>query len=214
MGDTYNFGAKEDDTPEIAKIISSSAIIKGNLRVGLRIKTSFFNVNIYLDKNSKILRFKIDWNNRLKNSLWQIRFSTQSPILKTASEDLGSIITRNFDPNYNLREHLPKQRGIEVWTNTAPMERYVSINLKNNKHFGIVTKGLTEYEVYKNTLSITLLRSTGIISNPKNPSRSTPAGPPIEVPEAQQLGRNQVEFAIGEINPENYVNQVNELFLG
>ena len=94
------------------------------------------------------------------------------------------------------------------------MERYVSINLKNNKHFGIVTKGLTEYEVYKNTLSITLLRSTGIISNPKNPSRSTPAGPPIEVPEAQQLGRNQVEFAIGEINPENYVNQVNELFLG
>lgn len=214
LGDTYNFGAKEDDTPEIAKIISSSAIIKGNLRVGLRIKTSFFNVNIYLDKNSKILRFKIDWNNRLKNSLWQIRFSTQSPILKTASEDLGSIITRNFDPNYNLREHLPKQRGIEVWTNTAPMERYVSINLKNNKHFGIVTKGLTEYEVYKNTLSITLLRSTGIISNPKNPSRSTPAGPPIEVPEAQQLGRNQVEFAIGEINPENYVNQVNELFLG
>ena len=45
-------------------------------------------------------------------------------------------------------------------------------------------------------LSIPLLRSTGVISNPKNSSRSTPAGPPLETPALQQLGKNRAEFAL------------------
>ena len=207
-GDTYNFGAVEGDIPEIAKVISSKIIMDGNLRVGLRIKTNFFAVNIFLDKNSELLRFKIDWTNRLKNKLWQIRFKMKDSVTETYSEDLNSIIHRTFNPDYNIREHLPKTRGIEVWTNTAPMQRFVG-----TQGLGIVTKGLTEYEVFKNTLSVTLLRSTGIISNPKNPSRSTPAGPPIEVPEAQQLGKNTAEFAVGFFEPKMYEKYVNELFL-
>ena len=66
------------------------------------------------------------------------------------------------------------------------------------------------YEVYKNTLSLTLLRSVGIIANPDNPSRSTPAGPPIEVPEAQQLGYNIAEFAVGFFAPELYDSYIKE----
>ena len=207
-GDTYNFGAVKNDKPEIAKIISSSILMDGDLRVGLKIKTSFFDVNIYLDKNSELLRFNIKWNNRLKNRLWQVRFKLKDPVTKTYSEDMNSILIREFDPNYNIREHLPKTRGIEAWTNTAPMQRFVG-----TQGFGVVTKGLTEYEVYKNALSLTILRSTGIISNPKNPSRSTPAGPPLEVPEAQQLGKNTAEFAIGFIKPEDYEKYVNEFYL-
>lgn len=75
---------------------------------------------------------------------------------------MNVLLTRKFDPNYNIREHLPKEKGIEAKTNTAPMQRFVWAN-----GLGVITKGLTEYEVYKNTLAITLLRSTGIISNPK-----------------------------------------------
>ena len=97
-----------------------------------------------------------------------------------------------------MRKHLPKVRGIEVKTNFAPMQRYVG-----TQDFGVITKGLTEYEVKEKSLLVTLLRSTGVISNPKNPSRSTPAGPPIEVLEAQQLGHNTAEFSVGFFEPEN-----------
>lgn len=72
------------------------------------------------------------------------------------------------------------------------MQRYVGA-----QGVGIITKGLTEYEVRGKSILITLLRSVGVISNPHNPARSTPAGPPIEVPDAQQLGENTAEFSIG-----------------
>lgn len=208
-GDTYNFGAIENDNGKFAQIRGSEIIMDGSLRCGIKISTDFFDVNVYLDKNSDILRFKIKWNNQLTNKLWQVRFNLTNPITETYSEDMETIIKREFDPHYNIRKHLPKTKGIEVWTNTAPMQRFVG-----TQGFGIVTKGLTEYEVSENSLAVTLLRSTGIISNPKNPSRSTPAGPPIEVTGAQQLGENSAEFGIGFLGKETYLKKVYELYLG
>ncbi len=196
LGDTYNFAPKEDDYGEFAEIISIENSI---------IKTSFFDVEFF--KSENLINFKIKWNNQLKNKLWQVRFVLQKPITETYSEDLNSIIKRSFDPDYDMRKHLPKVKGIETKSNFAPMQRYVG-----SQGFGIITKGLTEYEVFQNNLAITLLRSTGIISNPKNPARSTPAGPPIEVPEAQQLGKNTAEFSIGFFTPDNAHNLIEEVF--
>ena len=193
---------------ETAQIISQEIVKDGQLRVELKIRTSFFDVNVYLDKNSELLKFKINWENNLENKLWQVRFNFPYEVCEVFSEDMNTLIKREFDPHYNIREHLPQKRGIEARTNTAPMQRFVWIN-----GLGVITKGLTEYEVYKNSLSITLLRSTGIISNPENSARSTPAGPPIEVPGAQQLGKNNAEFAIGFFEPDNFNRYVEEFFL-
>ena len=143
----------------------------------------------------------------MKNKLWQIRFNLKKPVYETYSEDMNTVIKREFNPEYNLREHLPKGKGIEVMTNFAPMQRYVGA-----QGFGIVTKGLNEYEVEGKSLSITLLRSVGIISNPKNPSRTTPAGPPIEVPEAQQLGYNCAELSFAFFEPEMYQKYIDIVF--
>ena len=117
--------------------------------------------------------------------------------LKTYSEDFNELIERAFDPDYDIRQNLPKTRGIEAKSNTAPMQRFVWAN-----DLGIFTKGITQYEVFKDMLSIPLLRATGVISNPKNSSRSTPAGPPLETPALQQLGKNKAEFAVycGDVN--------------
>ena len=120
---------------------------------------------------------------------------------------MNSIIKREFNPEYDMRKHLPKERGIEVKTNFAPMQRYVG-----TQGFGIITQGLTEYEIKEKSILITLLRSTGVISNPKNPSRSTPAGPPIEVPDAQQSGYNCAEFSAGFFEPENYQKYIDIVF--
>ena len=195
-GDTYNFGAVADDIGEKAEIYS----FKNNI-----IKTSFFDIQV--EQNEELINFKIEWDNKLKNKLWQVKFNLKSPVTETYSEDLNSIIKREFNPDYDMREHLPKVRGIEVKTNFAPMQRYVG-----TQGFGVITKGLTEYEVKEKSLLITLLRSTGVISNPKNPSRSTPAGPPIEVPEAQQLGTNSAEFSVGFFEPENYQKYIDIVF--
>lgn len=194
-GDTYNFGAVEDDKGEYAEIYS----FKNNI-----IKTSFFDIQVEFGET---INFKIIWDNKLKNRLWQTKFNLKQPITQTYSEDLNTIITRKFDPDYDMRKHLPKTKGIEVKTNFAPMQRYVGA-----QGFGVITKGLTEYEVKEKSLLVTLLRSTGIISNPKNPSRSTPAGPPIEVPEAQQLGENTAEFSVAFFEPEDYQKYIDIVY--
>lgn len=206
-GDTYNFGPVANDVYEVAEIKSARVIEKGPLRVTLRIVTSFFSVDVSLNKKSKLLNFKIKWLNLLSNKLWQVRFNFNSPVKEVQSEDMNLLISRKFDPDYNIRENLPKTRGIEAKTNIAPMQRFVWAN-----KLGIITKGLTEYEVYKNSLSITLLRSTGVISNPKNPARSTPAGPPLEVPGAQMLGENIAEFSIGFFDVKDWANYVEEVY--
>ena len=87
------------------------------------------------------------------------------------------------------------------------MQRYVG-----TQDFGVITYGLTEYEVKEKSLLVTLLRSTGMISNPNNPSRSTPAGPPIEVPDAQQVGYNCAEFSVAFFKPEEYQEYLNSVF--
>lgn len=194
-GDTYNFGAVEDDKGEVAEVYS----FKNNI-----IKTSFFDVQVDI---GELVNFKIEWDNKLKNKIWQVKFNLKQPVTETYSEDMNSIIKREFNPDYDMRKHLPKNRGLEVKTNFAPMQRYVG-----TQGFGVITQGLTEYEVKEKSILITLLRSTGVISNPKNPSRSTPAGPPIEVPDAQQLGYNCAEFSAGFFEPENYQKYIDIVY--
>lgn len=194
-GDTYNFGAVETDKGETAEIYS--------FKNGT-IKTSFFDVQVEI---GKMVNFKIEWDNKLKNKLWQVKFNLKSPVNETFSEDMNTLIRRKFSPDYDMRKHLPKTRGIEVKTNFAPMQRYVG-----TQGFGVITQGLTEYEIRGKSILITLLRSTGVISTPQNPSRSTPAGPPFEVKDAQQLGYNCAEFSAGFFEPESYKEYIDEVF--
>ena len=201
-GDTYNYGPDENDMGEYAKILEFSRFENND---SLLFKTSFFN--ILLSRGNHLINFRIDWMNNFKNHIWQVKFNLPEPVTYTYSEDLDQIIKREFDPYYDMRKNLPKTKGIETKTNFAPMQRYVG-----SQGLGILTKGLTEYEVKGNSLLITLLRSTGIISNPQNPARSTPAGPPIEVPGAQLLGYNYAEFSIGLFEPENYQKYIDILF--
>jgi len=207
IGDSYNFGPVKNDIYEVAKIKSAKVITNGPLRAIIRIYTSFFIVDVSIDKLSKLLNFKIKWLNVLSNKLWQVRFNLNSAINEVYSEDMNLLIKRKFDSNYKIRENLPTVKGKEVKTNTAPMQRFVWTN-----GFGVITDGLSEYEVFEKSLMITILRSTGIISNQSNPARTTPAGPPIEVPGLQQIGENSVEFNIGFFPIKDWVNQVEAVY--
>lgn len=211
LGDTYNFAPDINDKGEVSTVVSSKILRSGKLQCALevqfKIKNTILNTEISLNKGSDSIKFKINWINKAKNHLLQAQFNLKEPVKKTISQDLGSFVERTFDPDYDMRKNLPDTKGIETKTNTAPTLSFVGAQGIN-----FVTKGLCEYEVKKNSILITLLRSIGIISNPKNPARTTPAGPPIEVEGAQQLGENSVEIIICFSDIKNWEKTMNELF--
>lgn len=193
-GDSYNYGPEANDYGQEGKILNSKILYKGETRSILWLEVELgdiFNIQISLDKYSPMLNFLIEWENTKKNHQLQFVINTNDKIETTYSEDMGNIIERHFDSSYDIRKNLPKERGIEAKSNNAPMQRGVFTN-----GIGIITKGITQYEIFHNELRIPLLRATGLISNKDNTSRSTPAGPPIEVNDLQQLGKNSVQFNI------------------
>lgn len=211
LGDTYNFAPDPKDKGVKSTILSSEILREGKLQCALeikfKIKSTILTTQVSLNKGSEILNFKTNWVNKDKNHLLQAQFNLKEPVRTTISQDLGQFIEREFDPDYDMRKHLPKEKGIEAKTNFAPTASYVWA-----EGIGFVTKGLCEYEVKKNSVLITLLRSIGIISNPQNPARTTPAGPPIPVEEAQQLGENEVEFSICFPDNSDWEVKMNEIF--
>lgn len=196
MGDTYNFAPDVNDKGKSAKVLSSKLLRYGHVQSAILIVAELgrekFKIEVSLNRNSDYLKFKIKWNNLHKNHLLQVRFNLKNLIKKTYYQMMGYLFERNFDCEYDIRKNLPKTRGLEAKTNTAPFQKNLYVEGINFK-----TEGIFEYEVYQNQLSLTILRAIGIISNPKNPARTTPAGPPIKVPCAQLLGLNEVIFEIG-----------------
>ena len=59
---------------------------------------------------------------------------------------------------------------------------------------------------------IPILRATGQISNPKNPARTTPAGPPIEVEDLQMIGQNKAELYIFFGNENAFYDTLNQVY--
>ena len=198
-GDSYNFGPKADDYGTEFNVMRTKIVLNTQNRAAIKIDYEgtwdVIPLIVTLDKNSPYLHFKFDWVNTQKNHLLCAKFELKEPIKEVFSEDMNILIKRNFEPDYDIRKNLPTTRGIEAKTNTAPMQRGLLID-ENGNNLGVVTKGLTQYEVFQNNLNIPILRATGVISNPQNTARSTPAGPPLEVESLQQIGRNIAEFYV------------------
>jgi len=193
-GDSYNSGPEVNDNGRTGKILNSKILLKGQTRSILWIEIELddiLNVEVSLDKESPVLNFKVEWENTKKNHHLQFVIDTLNPVCKTYSEDMENIIEREFDSNYDIRKNLPKTKGIEAKSNNAPMHRGVWAN-----GCGIVSRGCAQYEVQNTELRISLLRAAGVISNPENTSRTTPAGPPIPVEKLQRIGKNEMHFSI------------------
>lgn len=208
IGDSYNFAPLKNDKKIKAKVISSKILTKGDLRAELEINLKIeipksssikgralklnshkLKMVITLDTQSDIIKFKINWINKSINHILKASFNLDEPIKETLSDDMLGTISRKCNPDYKMP--VPALKGVELKTNTAPMQSWIEA-----QGVCVITKGLNEYETRKNSLEITLLRATDIISNPKNPARGTPAGPPIKTPDLCMLGENNAEFAI------------------
>ena len=161
------------------------------MQLDFKIQNQKIKVYVSLENQNDYLEFNVDYTNKIKNHLLQVEFSLQEKIAKTISDDLCGYTERMFDYDYDIYKKIPAARGVELKHNTAPMQKFLNVD-----GFCLITDGLPEYEVYKNKLRLTLLRCTGIISNPKNASRGTPAGPPLPTPELQMQGKQKARFAV------------------
>ena len=199
LGDSYNYAPDINDEGIKFKVMRTKIVLDTPLRATLKIdlEGAWDIVPLYvtLDKNSAYIKLSFEWENTRKNHILYAGFELNEPIYSVYSEDMNSLIKRTFNPEYNLRKNLPQEKGIEAKTNTAPMQRGLLIDEDSN-NIGIVTKGLTQYEIFGNNLLIPILRATGQISNPKNPARTTPAGPPLETSDSQMIGKNIAEMYI------------------
>ena len=188
IGDSYNFAPKSK--PLEYKLLGVKVIEKGPVRACLRLLfENNFKLDVYLSNSAKFFEFRAKFNNNKKNQKIQACFNLKNPIDITFAEDAFGYIERKHDYNLFLLDNMPVTPRIELNTNSYPMQRWLLA-----QGFGVTTVGLNEYEVYKNELKITLIRGTARISEPKNKARYVPAGPPIETPELQCLGRHEMRF--------------------
>ena len=188
-GDTYNFapiGKRKELT-----LLKSEILYAGAIQSALKLYFQDIEMDVILNNHSKYLEFNTTINNKKKNHKLQAVFKFKENIKKTTAHDAVGFITRAHDYEYDIKDYMPAKRPYELKTNSYPMQNFV-----NCENATIYTKGLHEYEIYKNELRICLLRSIGTISNPKNRARAIPAGPDLKTPDAQMLGKNKAQFAI------------------
>lgn len=226
IGDSYNFGPLKDDLPIIAKLISTKIIQKGKFQNILRLiynidipQNSFLkgrtkktylhkiNLDLILNKYSELLEFNLSFKNKSLNHKLNIMFNLKNNIDTTFADNMSKIIKRNHDYNYSIYENIPAKKGIELKTNIFPLEKFVF-----TQNLGFLTYGVNAFEIFKNQLKFSILRSTGIISNKNNPARGTPAGPPLDVPKLQNLGNIHASLAFSFANQPKDLYKISEQF--
>ena len=150
------------------------------------------NVDYILETESKLIKAKIQFKNRSKNH--KLEFGLRLNTYKENElycEDLLGITKREIDLNYNIYNEIPAKKGVELKTNVVPFNRFIYFD-----GVGIITYGLHSAQLNQEGLFLNLLRSTGIISNPDNPSRGTSAGPPLKAYKNYMLKDVVAKFAI------------------
>jgi len=156
---------------------------------------------VSLHSNSPLIRVKTIFENNAKDHRLRVLFPT--PIITDSSfaESHFDVVKRAID--------LPNGRnwGCKEWgespTGTYPQDTFVSIN-DNERGISIVNNGITEYEVSKkcvdgkdgSIIALTLLRCVGWLSRNDLRTRRGHAGPPLETPDAQCLGRQVFRYGI------------------
>lgn len=218
VGDSYNFSCILNDSPIVAEYKKSQIIEDNSLRKVLRLTYEMlvpshakninerskkllkhiFDVDLILTIASKRLDIKINYENYSKDQIIKVNFNLPKSIEKTVSEDTFGVIERNFIRDYNYKDNLPKEKFKETDININCMQRFVMA-----ENLCVLTKGLQEYEVFKNNLNITILRSFGCISRKTLLTRTSAAGPPLPTPEGQCLGKQTAELSLMITDNEN-----------
>ena len=144
-----------------------------------------------LRAGERFVRVSTSFDNRSSDHRLRAVFPLPQRATCSRAESAFAVVERPLTAEGSATE-----RGVP----TFPSRRFVSAGGVTVAH-----DGLLEYEVVDDgrALALTLLRSVGVLSRDAHAYRTVPAGPSLEVPEAQLHGRRVARYAVavGDVDP-------------
>ncbi|MCZ7575218.1 MAG: glycosyl hydrolase-related protein [Ardenticatenaceae bacterium] len=215
-GDEYSYAAPLNDmvlrSNEGARVhvsIAEAGYASATLRIDLdwALPTALFNDRLsrqseYVDSRistfvtlasqSKRVEIRTEWENHSKDHRLRVLFPLGTEVSVSQAEGQFDVVERR------VRSSESGNGWQELAVATMPQQGYVSVN-SGARGLTIANKGLPEFEVLpdgQGTVAVTILRAVGWLSREDIPVRVGGAGPQMPTPDAQCLGRQQVEYAI------------------
>jgi mannosylglycerate hydrolase len=218
-GDTYNYDPLLNDNPIYAKLTGVQAGRKGPLLASLILKYEIkipaslvedpattktgipslkrstqkieheIETELILKRGSRILEFETRWLNQSSGHRLEVQLSTGNPVHASFSENHFSLV-RRYHQTRHQKTKLPVERGEEAPCDRYPAQRFLVANGQV-----ILNKGLPEYGVDGDAVSLTVLRSVPILSRGRINTRGGGAGPHLPTAGAECKGWNRVSYA-------------------
>jgi mannosylglycerate hydrolase len=219
-GDEYDFAGPQENqvdlrfTSEDLNVLSIEQFIDGLSQKTIRIEanlnlpaaltedrynrddflvSNLISIFISLYQGIKRIDFKVLLNNKSKDHRIRVLFPTKIKTDKVDCDGHFYVVSRNV--NLPLAE-----KWAQKPLPTNHQKDFISVS-DNGNTFGLINKGLPEYEAVINedgtiTLAITLLRCIEWLSRHDLSTRPNNAGPDLSTPGAQCLGKHTFEFSM------------------
>jgi alpha-mannosidase len=155
--------------------------------------SNLIDIYITVYKEIKRIDFKIELENNSKDHRIRVLFPSKIKSKKIDADGHFYVISRDVE--------MPKsERWAQQPVPTNHQKDFVSIS-DTSRTFSVINKGLPEYEAVINkdgtiSLAITLLRCIEWLSRHDFTSRRSNAGPDLNTPEAQCLGKQTFELSL------------------
>ena len=215
-GDEYNYWTPEPDEvvdrpsspPEIAIVesgparsalavsmtyslpvgLSEDRETRSSERVACRIRSQ-----VYLYPGVRRVDFRTEVDNQARDHRLRVHFPSDIQADVVHAEQHFGVVSRPIAIPEADENWAERPQG------TQPQKAFVDVN-DGERGLLLANRGLPEYEAIARaegvTLALTLLRCVGWLSLWEMSNRKVIAGPPLETPEAQCLGRQVFEYAI------------------
>jgi len=210
-GDEYTFDSLQEENPIFVTAESMEVIDHGPLQASIRVKTSLelptklnpsrthrsqerricpLETIIILYAGTKRIDFRTTFENRVTDHRLRVLFLTGVKADTVQVEENFDVATRSITVSQGIGWK-------EAPYPTKHFNRFLYLS-DHKKGFGLISKGLPEYEVLDNaerTVALTLLRAVGSLARHDLNNRRDAAGPVFSTPEAQCLGKHTFEYA-------------------
>jgi alpha-mannosidase len=183
--------------PLVGSLIASGeldipqAVEAGSLRRTDETVSCQFTIEVSLYSDSPTVHVNIEIENLAEDHRLRLLFPTETQSTTCIADSAFDVIERPIRPKEGKDWFQPVAP-------TYPMRSFVSVSSKK-RGLSIATKGLLEFEMLEEsggTIAVTLLRSVGWLSKTNLTTRHGAAGPYLETPGAQCIGKQMFEFAI------------------
>jgi mannosylglycerate hydrolase len=193
VGDSYNYGPPSDDV-----LVSEPESVDGRPRESGPLRGTVSISRTYRWLPDHIVPIETELELRAGEPFVRVRISFLNP----AADQRVRVhlpLPREADRSYAEGQYAVVERPpvAEGGHGEVPLPTYPASSFVAAGGLAVLLDHVSEYELIEGReLALTVLRSTGWISRNQHPYREDPAGPEIEIPDAQMRGPWTFSFAL------------------